>query len=313
LHGFRDNDPMKFSIQEVLRNDSRRIESTLGLEPATARIEVQMLLQYVLGVARSYLPGHPEQELNQQQATDYQTALGQRLSGEPIAYITGVREFYGLEFKVTPAVLIPRPETELLVEQVLQRLPPPSATSLRLSQTGEGQGSGSGKETFRILDLGTGSGAIALSIAHARPDIEVTAVDAWQEALDVARENSRTLKVGNAHLLLSDWFAGLQDEYFDVIVSNPPYIASDDTHLTQGDLRFEPRSALASGADGLDDIRHIIVQAKLHLNPGGHLLFEHGYDQAAQVRLLLQSGGFAGVNSICDLSGIERVTGGVMK
>ncbi len=284
---------MKLSIQEILRNDSTRIESALGLESATARIEVQMLLQYVLGVARSYLLAHPEQELDEMQAADYQALLVRRLSGEPIAYLTGVREFYGLEFKVTPAALIPRPDTELLVEQALQCI-----TQIH---------------AHRILDLGTGSGAIALSIAHTRPDIEVTAVDASQDALEVARENSQLLNTGNARLLLSDWFAGLQGEHFDLIVSNPPYIASDDTHLTQGDLRFEPRSALASGADGLDDIRHIIGQAKLHLNPGGHLFFEHGHDQAAQVRSLLQLGGFAEVDSWCDLSGIERVSGGVMQ
>jgi len=300
---------MKLSIQEILRSDSSHIESALGLEPATARIEVQMLLQYVLGVARSYLLAHPEQILDEKQAADYQALSARRLSGEPVAYITGVREFYGLEFKVTPAVLIPRSDTELLVEQSLRHLPSPSAALLPLPKMGEVQGRGA----IRILDLGTGSGAIALSIAHARPDIEVTAVDASKDALAVARENSRILNAGNVHFLLSDWFGGLQGEHFDLIVSNPPYIASDDTHLTQGDLRFEPSKALASGPDGLEDIRHIIGQAKLHLNPKGHLLLEHGYDQADQVRSLLQSGGFAEVNSWCDLSGIERVSGGVMK
>ncbi|MDX8385354.1 MAG: peptide chain release factor N(5)-glutamine methyltransferase [Gallionella sp.] len=304
---------MKLSIQEILRNDSLRIEAALGLEPATARIEVQMLLQYVLGVVRSHLLAYPEQKLDEKQSANYQALLARRLSGEPVAYITGMREFYGLEFKVTPAALIPRPETELLVEQALQHFPSPSATLLPLPQAGEGPGPGRRRRAFRILDLGTGSGAIALSIAHARPDIEVVAVDASQGALAVARENSQMMNIGNVHFLLSDWFAGLQGEHFDLIVSNAPYIASDDTHLTQGDLRFEPHSALASGADGLDDIRHIIGQAKLHLNPKGHLLLEHSYDQAAQVRSLLQLGGFAEVNSWCDLSGIERVSGGVMK
>jgi release factor glutamine methyltransferase len=282
---------MTRSIQEILYHDSRRLESTLDLEPATARIEVQMLLQSVLGVVRSYLFAYPEQALDDMQDTDYQDLLTRRLSGEPVAYLTGVREFYGLEFKVTPAALIPRPETELLIEQALQYL----------------------TQTSRVLDLGTGSGAIALSIAHARPDIEVTAVEASQDALAVARENSQIMNVGNVRFLLSDWFAGLQGEHFDLIISNPPYIASGDAHLTQGDLRFEPRRALASGADGLEDIRHIIGQAKHHLNPGGHLLLEHGYDQAVQVRLLLQRGGFVEVSSQCDLSGIERVSAGVMQ
>lgn len=165
---------------------------------------------------------------------------------------------------------------------------------------------------FRLLDLGTGSGAIALSIAHARPDIEVTAVDASIDTLAVARENARRLNIGNARLLHSDWFSALAGECFDIIVSNPPYIADGDAHLAQGDLRFEPRSALASGADGLDDIRHIVAQAKNHLNPGGWLLFEHGYDQAGQVRALLDAAGFSGVFSARDLAGIERVSGGAI-
>lgn len=163
-----------------------------------------------------------------------------------------------------------------------------------------------------MLDLGTGSGAIALSIAHARADIEVTAVDASREALDVARENVQRLNIGNARLLRSDWFAALADERFDLIVSNPPYIADGDAHLAQGDLRFEPRAALASGADGLDDIRRIVAGAKQHLNAGGWLLFEHGHDQAERARELLRQNGYAEVFSARDLAGIERVSGGVI-
>lgn len=162
----------------------------------------------------------------------------------------------------------------------------------------------------RVLDLGTGSGAIALSIAHARPDAEVVAVDASGEALQVARDNARRLNLGNTRFAQSDWFSALSGQRFDLIVANPPYIAANDVHLAQGDLRFEPRSALASGADGLDDIRHIIRGAGAHLTADGWLLLEHGYEQAAAVRDLLLSAGFKGVFSAADLAGIERVSGG---
>lgn len=297
---------MNSPIQSILRNDSKQLESALSLDSVTARIEVQMLLQHVLGVSRAYLLAHPEQVLDEAQASAYFALLQRRLAGEPLAYIFGEREFFGLDFRVTPATLIPRPDTELLVELALQRIP---------------QGG-------RVLDLGTGSGAIALSIAHSRPDAEVTAVDASVEALEVAKENARRLLprhesahtstgsvrtdsvVGNARFVQSDWFSALASERYDLIVSNPPYIADADAHLSQGDLRFEPRTALASGTDGLDDIRRIIADAKEHLTAGGWLMFEHGYDQAARVRELLAEAGFAEVFSARDLAGIERVSGG---
>ena len=277
------------------------LESALALDSGAARIEVQMLLQQVLGVSRAYLLAHPEQAWNEAQAATYRKLLQRRLAGEPLAYILGEREFFGLNFKVTPATLIPRPETELLVELALQRIPKPLPTSPC-----------QGRSAFRVLDLGTGSGAIALSIAHTRSDIEVTAVDASPEALGMARENARRLNIGNVRLLRSDWFSALTGERFELIVSNPPYIADGDVHLAQGDLRFEPRGALASGADGLDDIRRIVAGAKKHFNPGGWLLFEHGYDQAEKVRELLSVAGYAGVFSARDLAGIERVSGGVL-
>jgi release factor glutamine methyltransferase len=298
---------MTAHIQEILGNGSKQLEVALNLDPSSARIEVQCLLQAVLQVNRAWLLTHPEQLLDANQHARYMALLERRLNGEPIAYLLGEREFFGLVFKVTPATLIPRPETELLVELALQRIPSPSpGLSATLSrERGRGRGS-----QFRVLDLGTGSGAIALSIAHARPDAEVVAVDASAAALEVARFNMQQLNLGNVRLLHSDWFGALQGERFDVIVSNPPYIAADDAHLGQGDVRFEPPSALISGAHGLDDIRRICAQARAHLRPEGWLLFEHGYDQAVQVRALLQQYGFGEIFSARDLSGIERVSGG---
>jgi release factor glutamine methyltransferase len=300
---------MRFSIAENLRNDSQSLQATLrGLDPGSARIEAQCLLQAALQVNRAYLLTHPEQQLDSTQQARYSALVERRLQGEPIAYILGEREFFGLKFKVSPATLIPRADTELLVELALARIPesaPPPYLSGNTSAEEFAAQNG-----FRALDLGTGSGAIALSIAHARPRAEVVAVDASREALDVARENAQRLTLGNVRLLHSDWFSALQDEHFDLIVSNPPYINEDDTHLGQGDLRFEPRSALASGADGLDDIRRIIFQAKRHLHPKGGLLIEHGYDQAVRVRDLFDQAGFADVFSAHDLAGIERVSGG---
>lgn len=281
---------MSSSIQDILRNDSKQLEAALKLDSKSARIEVQCLLQAVLQVNRAYLLTHPEQPLNADQHARYMALFERRLGGEPIAYLLASREFYGLTFKVSPATLIPRPETELLVEMALQRIPQHVA--------------------FRVLDLGTGSGAIALSIAHARSNAEVVAVDASAAALEVAQFNAQRLALGNVRLLRSDWFSALHGERFDMIVSNPPYIAADDAHLAQGDVRFEPSSALVSGTDGLDDIRRIAAQAKDHLNVNGWLLFEHGYDQAAPVRALLQQAGFTGVFSARDLAGFERVSGG---
>jgi release factor glutamine methyltransferase len=278
------------SIQAILQDHSKQLEAALNLDSSSARIEVQCLLQEVLEVNRAHLLTHPEQSLTADQHVRYMALLDRRMGGEPIAYLVGEREFYGLTFKVSPATLIPRPETELLVELALQRIP----------QQGP----------CRVLDMGTGSGAIALIIAHARPNAQVVAVDFSRAALEVAQINMQRLNLGNARMLRSNWFGALQNERFDMIVSNPPYIAADDAHLAQGDVRFEPRTALASGADGLDDIRRITASARDHLNVNGWLLFEHGYNQAAQVNALLQQTGFAGVFSARDLAGIERVSGG---
>jgi release factor glutamine methyltransferase len=278
---------MQHTIHSILSHDQAELVLALQLEPGTARIEVQCLLQKALNVSRSYLIAHPEYVLGAEENNTYSISFQRRLKGEPIAYILGEREFFGLNFLVTPDTLIPRPETELLVELVLERL--------------EGK--------LRVLDMGTGSGAISLSIAHQRPDADVWACDFSSAALVVAQENSHRLGIHNVQFVESDWFSALSGQRFDIIVSNPPYVAKDDPHLSQGDVRFEPVTALTSGSDGLDDIRHIVLQAGTHLNSGGWLLLEHGYDQAAQVRELLQQSGYANIFSAKDLSGIERCSG----
>ncbi|MFH1496001.1 MAG: peptide chain release factor N(5)-glutamine methyltransferase [Pseudomonadota bacterium] len=279
------------TLAETLAEDSQKLQQTLGLDLREARLEIQILLCHVLGVPRSWLISHDRDYLADPAAQAYAASLARRLSGEPIAYIVGRREFFGLEFFTTPAVLIPRPETELLVELALERIPQ--------NQPGN------------VLDLGTGSGVIAISIAKNRPFATVSAVDQSQAALAVARENAARLQVPNLRLLQSNWFSSLEDEVFELIVSNPPYVEAADPHLLQGDVRFEPLSALASGADGLDDIRRIAAAALQHLKPGGWLLFEHGYNQGERCREILRQQGLSAVETIRDLAGLERVSLGV--
>lgn len=297
------------TIQDTLLHDCARLTESLALDSGGARIEVQCLLQHVLNVTRAYLLAHPERCLNDTEHARYDELLQRRLKGEPIAYLLGEREFFGLMFKVTPATLIPRPDTELLVELALQRCgevaPPPPGT-YRPPPCGDIPP----HAPWSALDMGTGSGAIALAIAHSRPETQVLGCDASASALAVARENAQRLAIANAVFVQSDWFSELGPQRFDLIVSNPPYIAADDAHLQQGDLRFEPVSALASGDDGLHDIRRIVAEAPAHLNRGGWLLLEHGFDQAQQVRELLQQAGLTEIFSACDLAGIERVSGG---
>ncbi|HEU0187158.1 MAG TPA: peptide chain release factor N(5)-glutamine methyltransferase [Gallionellaceae bacterium] len=319
---------MSPSLQALLAQDTSTIAATLGLDGSTARIEAQCLLQHVLKVSRAWLLAHGERCLNADEQAQYQALLKRRLQGEPIAYILGEREFFGLNLRVTPATLIPRPDTELLVELALERIPkalsrpvghplparstPEGAPQLHcdpsaVPHAGEGLGE---REACHVLDLGTGSGAIALAIAHARPAVSVTAVDASPAALQVAQGNARALALNNVAFVQGHWFGALGGRQFEVIVSNPPYIAAADPHLAQGDVRFEPQSALVSGMDGLDDLRSIVAQASAHLRPGGWLLLEHGYEQAAAVRALLRTAGLAEVFSARDLAGIERVSGG---
>lgn len=259
---------------------------------ALPRLETQVLWQHVLGVSRAWLIAHDTDPLSDDDVLHYQQLEARRLRGEPIAYITGRREFMGHMFQVTPSVLIPRPETELLVEVALQAM--------------------EGRPSPYVLDLGTGSGAIAISIALARPDAVVVATDISDTALDVARANARQLGAA-VSFLAGSWYDALSDHAdFDVIVSNPPYISRCDRHLTQGDVRFEPVNALTDGADGLDAFRAIVSGSQCRLRPGGAMFFEHGWDQADAVRRLLQHARFTRVNSLPDLAGIDRVTGGYL-
>jgi release factor glutamine methyltransferase len=248
---------------------------------------------------------YPERVLSELETASYQELYLRRLNGEPLAYIFGEREFFGLNFKVTPNTLIPRPDTELLVELALSRIPSPIATLCPSSQAEARSG-----EDFRVLDLGTGSGAIALAIAHHRPNAKIWACDASAPALTVAQENARLLGIGSTQFVKSDWFSAFCGQRFDIVVSNPPYVASMDQHLSKGDVRYEPISALASGVDGMDAFRHIVAQAGTHLHQNGWLFLEHGYDQAEPVRELLRYAGFRSVFSAKDLSGIERCSGG---
>ncbi|MDO5289713.1 MAG: peptide chain release factor N(5)-glutamine methyltransferase [Pseudomonadota bacterium] len=254
------------------------------------RLEAQMLLLHVLGQpthARAWLLAHDDRPLPADTAPRLHALAARRLAGEPLAYLTGEKAFHGLTLHVDARVLDPRDDTETLVDWALALLP--------------------AEAPARVLDLGTGSGAIALALAHQRPQAQVTAVDASADALAVARANAQRLGL-RLHLCQGDWFAPLRGQVFSLIVSNPPYIAEDDAHLPA--LAHEPRAALVSGADGLHDIRRIVADAPAHLAPGGWLLLEHGWDQAAAVRALLHAAGFAQVQSRRDLAGIERCTGG---
>ena len=255
-----------------------------------ARHEAEILLGHVLQRERAWLFSHADFIPDQAHVDKYDALMKARQRGEPIAYLVGHRGFWTLDLQVTPDVLIPRPETELLVELALARIP-------------------LGVE-FRIADLGTGSGAIALAIAGDRPHARVLATDASRAALAVATTNAQRLGIHNVEFAEGDWCAALGARMFDMIVSNPPYIAATDAHLGQGDLRFEPTAALASGADGFDAIRQIIDAAPRHLAGGGWLLLEHGYEQAAAVRGLLGQHGFNATQTWQDLADNDRISGG---
>ena len=256
---------------------------------AEARRDAELLLQHALGVARAWLFAHDDETPAAERAAAFNDLVARRAAGEPIAYLTGRREFHALDLAVTRDVLIPRAETELLVEIALDRVPD--------------------DEVVHVADLGTGSGAIALALARARPHARVLATDASEAALAVARANAHALGIRNVAFARGDWCAPLAARGFELIVSNPPYIAVADPHLARGDLRFEPESALASGVDGLDAIRVIVRDARTRLKAQGWLLFEHGHDQGHAARELLDAAGYRDIFSATDLEGRERVSG----
>lgn len=277
---------MASTIDQLIRQATRQ----LAASSPSPRLDAEVLLMHVTGLARTALITRAHEPLPPEHEERLQGLFARRARGEPVAYLTGKREFWSLELNVTPDVLIPRPETELLVEQALAHIPDDAE--------------------WTVADLGTGSGAIALAIATERPHCRLIATDNSAAALAVARANATRLGVAKVEFRHGEWLKPLAGMRFDVIVSNPPYVRANDPHLTQGDVRFEPESALIAGADGLDTIRCIAADAVSCLRPGGWLLFEHGCDQAQAVRALLESHGYDRVATCRDTAGHERVTAG---
>jgi release factor glutamine methyltransferase len=261
--------------------------ATTTLSGEMARLDAEILLSKVLNKPRSYLYAWPEQLLEEKPCQRFLDCIKRRARGEPIAYLTGQREFWSLDLRVSPEVLIPRPETELLVEMALERLPDADC---------------------RVADLGTGSGAIALALASERPNWDIIATDISSEALDIAQENARALRMKNLTFRISDWYEGLPNAEYQLLISNPPYVSNYDSHLKQGDVRFEPQSALKGGNDGLRDLRTLISGAAQYLLSDGWLMLEHGYNQAEDVRGLLYEAGFVSMETFRDLAQHPRVT-----
>jgi len=273
-------------IDEALADARDRLRNS-----PSPRADAETLLAHVVGRDRAWLRAWPEATLDAGQAARYSEWVRRRARGEPVAYLVGRRGFHDLDFIVTPAVLIPRPETELLVDLACREI--------------DAHDPGA-----RVLDLGTGCGCVALAIAHARPESEVTAVEASADALAIAGLNAERLGLERVRLVAGDWFSGLGRQRFDVIVANPPYVAAGDPHLRHGDLRFEPRSALVAGSDGLDAIREIATGVGNHLAPDGVVAVEHGHDQGERVRALFEAEGLDDVTTLADLAGHDRVTRG---
>lgn len=280
-------EPSPQSVQTLTTRASRQLAGVSD----TALLDAEVLLCHCLKKSRSFLRAWPEHYANPDQIACFEELISKRRQGVPVAYLTGVREFWSREFRVGPDVLIPRPDTELLVE-------------LSLSLLAENQ-------PAKIIDLGTGSGILAITLAAERTLADVVATDLIPEALNVARRNAARLKIGNVRFVGSHWFSAVPDRDFDLVISNPPYIAGNDPHLHQGDVRFEPQTALVSDENGLKDIRLIAEQARGHLKIGGHLLVEHGYNQGAEVRALFMALNYSQVETHQDLAGNPRVTSGI--
>ena len=278
------------TAERLLRVDSATLASALQISLPEARREIQVLLTRALGGDLAILLAHPERVPGARATHAYSQAFARRLGGEPMAYVLGEREFYGLSFEVTPAVLIPRPESELLIEMALQQLPEAAAAT--------------------VLDLGTGSGCIAVTLAKLRPAARVVASDVSRAALTVAERNARQQHVTNIEFRVGSWFEPVGGGQFELIVCNPPYVAAHDPHLREGDLRAEPRLALVAGPDGLEALRTIVLQAPKYLLRGGALIVEHGYDQAETVAQLFHAARFSDVIARTDIAGIARAAAG---
>lgn len=272
---------MQPRIDQLLAQAKQKIQSE------TAQLDVELLLAFVLNKPRSFLRTWPEKQLETEQLERFEALLKARQEGQPVAYLIGNQGFWSLDLAVNPSTLIPRADTELLVEAALELAP---------------------EHSLQVLDLGTGTGAIALALAVERPLWSVMGVDRVAEAVTLAQQNAKRNQIHNARFITSFWFTSLKQQRFDLIVSNPPYIPVDDRHLRQGDVRFEPSSALVSGADGLEDIRLIIAHSVAHLNNQAWLMLEHGYDQAQSVQSLLSAAGFQQVHSRRDLAEHERIS-----
>lgn len=277
-----------FTIQNSLNTATHKLATVSD----SARLDAEVLLAFVLGKNRSYLRAWNDKILNAQEISQFESLISQRETGIPIAYLTGTREFWSRDFFVSPDVLIPRPDTEILIEHCLEKIPQ--------------------NLPFQILDLGTGSGIIAITLACECPNVKIIAVDASESALKIAQKNADFHDCQNVEFILSDWFSNVPKIKFDLIVSNPPYICENDGHLTQGDVRFEPKTALIATENGLRDIIDITKNAKNYLISNGQLLLEHGYNQAQDVQIILRNMGFTNVCTYHDLAGQPRITTGFL-